>query len=57
MFNPRYYFAMPIDDYLAVKETQERDIAEAIAEEEIAEATEEKKDLPGERTPFFEERG
>ncbi|MHA1585926.1 MAG: hypothetical protein ACTSUW_01205 [Candidatus Heimdallarchaeota archaeon] len=67
MLNPRYYFAMPIDDYLAQKETQEKEITEAISleekqaitendEKDIAGVEQTKKDLPGERTPFFEER-
>ncbi|MBK5112234.1 MAG: glycosyl hydrolase 53 family protein [Candidatus Heimdallarchaeota archaeon] len=67
MFNPRYYFAMPIANYLAQKETQEKEISEMISsdeketalnkeEGETEDSNQNEKDLPGERTPFFEER-
>ncbi len=66
MLNPRYYFAMPIDDYLELKELQEKEISdiislevEATQEKEkstIAEMSQDRKGLPGERMPLFEER-
>ena len=66
MLNPRYYFAMAIDDYLELKEIQEKEISEIISLEEetirekektiIEENVQDKKGLPGERIPLFEER-
>ncbi len=57
LLNPRYYFAQPVDEYLAEKKAQE-DKIESKKQIEIAktEETEQEKILPGERKPFFEER-
>lgn len=52
MLNPRYYFAMPVEEYFAFKE--ESKVEET--GEKVVEEKETTKRLPGERIPFFEER-
>ncbi|MFW9922386.1 MAG: hypothetical protein ACFFDW_03755 [Candidatus Thorarchaeota archaeon] len=63
MLNPRYYFAMNVDDYFAMKEESEEateDEQIVVQEEESKKSIEEIQDkserLPGDRIPFFEER-
>ena len=63
MLNPRYYFAMPVSEYKSIKEEQDRK-ADLTAEKTVitseVDSSEEKDDqkkiLPGDRKPLFEER-
>jgi hypothetical protein len=63
ILNPRYYLAMPVEEYNKIREEEEKKLGQdplripkdlEAKEIDIKESNDKK--LPGERTPFFEER-
>ncbi|HUU77010.1 MAG TPA: hypothetical protein VMX55_01605 [candidate division Zixibacteria bacterium] len=52
LLNPRYYFAMPVEEYFALKDKEKM---EEQKETKVS-LNDSEKPLPGERKPFFEER-
>ncbi|NHJ46795.1 MAG: hypothetical protein FK733_03310 [Asgard group archaeon] len=63
MLNPRYYLAMPVEEYYRIRDEEEKKLGpdplrktKDIETPDIETVESDEKKLPGERTPFFEER-
>jgi hypothetical protein len=61
LLNPRYYFAIPVEEYYKIKDEEEQRIGgdplkPTTDKESLDLTTEGEKQLPGERTAFFVER-